>query len=187
MTANNNLILTVYDSEGAPKPGVTPTWEFCLNLDTGLPVSPQPTVTDRGHGVYEIERLDVGHVIGQLNFGATSYPQYFTYDVNPYSTTAPYVTFDSAGESDRPVITSVQAPKRTQVIVTFSEPVKMTTDMAGALRLANYEIPGLTISAIRSLSEEQVLLTTSTQALATKYALTVYNVQDLYGNSISPA
>lgn len=184
MARDNRLVISVYAGDGSPLPGLTPVWTFCTNLDESLSVVP-PNIEDIGNGVYLVTRLSVGHVVGQIDFGVTAVPRYATYDVNPYSI-LPYAEFTSIGETDRPVIYSVSTPRRNQVIVTFSEAVKMTAELEGALNPDNYEIPNLTVLSVKSLSDRQVLLTTTTQLTATTYRLTVYNVEDLFGNPISP-
>ena len=183
MTVNNDLILTVYDDEGDPAPELVASWSFCTNLDTSLEVMPRPTITDIGNGVYRVARTTSGHVVGQMDFGATAFPRYFTYDVSPAAAVS---SFTSSGSAINPTISSVAAPRLNQVIVTFSKAVKMTADVTGALYLANYSLAPLTVLTVREMDERQVMLTTSTQLPATVYELMVYNVQDLYGNPISP-
>lgn len=94
------------------------------------------------------------------------------------------VSFLSNGDTVNPIIVSVSSPKHTEVKVTFSEAVVMTTGANGALNLANYNIPGLTIIAITSLTAQQVLITTSPQTPNFLYTLSVVNVEDLVGNPI---
>ena len=98
--------------------------------------------------------------------------------------TPPYVTFIANGDTDAPVIWSAFSPQGTQVQITYSEPVVMTAAANGALNIANYTIPGLTITAIVSLSTASVMLTTSLQTPGAPYNLTVINVEDLSGNPI---
>ena len=184
MAINNDLILTVYDDNGTPLPGLVASWSFCTNLDTAQEVTPRPTVTSMGNGVYRVARTTSGHVVGQIDFGATAFPRYFTYDVSPAAAVS---SFTSSGTAINPVIAAVAAPRLNQVIVTFSEAVKMTTESTGALCLNNYSVAPLTILTAREMDERQVMLTTSAQLPATTYELMVYNVQDLYGNPISPA
>jgi hypothetical protein len=97
----------------------------------------------------------------------------------------PYVTFTSNGDTVLPIIYQVASPTHTTVRVTFSEPVVMTGGPNGALNVANYSIPGLTITGIVSLTSQQVLLTTSAQAPNFLYSLTVTNVEDTQGNPIA--
>lgn len=94
------------------------------------------------------------------------------------------VQFTANGDTVNPLIFSVASPKHTQVRVTYSEPVVMTTDPEGALRLSNYSIAGLTISAIEQLSATSVMLTTSSQTPNFLYTLVITNVEDLSGNPI---
>lgn len=94
------------------------------------------------------------------------------------------VQFYANGDTVNPIIFSVASPKHTQVRVTFSEPVVMTTDPEGALNLMNYSIGGLTIIAVEALTSQQVLLTTSSQTPNFLYTLTITNVEDLAGNPI---
>lgn len=94
------------------------------------------------------------------------------------------VSFLSNGDTVNPIIVSVSSPKHTEVKVTYSEPVVMTAGANGALNLANYSIPGLTIIAITSLTAQQVLITTSPQTPNFLYTLSVINVEDLVGNPI---
>jgi hypothetical protein len=94
------------------------------------------------------------------------------------------VSFLSNGDTVNPFIVQVASPKHTQVKITFSEPVVMTTGANGALNLANYSIPGLTLIAVQSLTAQQVMLTTSAQTPNFLYTLAVINVEDLIGNPI---
>jgi hypothetical protein len=94
------------------------------------------------------------------------------------------VSFLANGDSANPFIVQVASPKHTQVKITFSEPVEMTVAANGALNLANYSIPGLTLIAVSSLTAQQVLLTTSAQTPDFLYSLSVINVEDLSGNPI---
>ena len=94
------------------------------------------------------------------------------------------VSFLSNGDTLNPFIVQVSSPKFTQVKITFSEPVVMTGAANGALNLANYSIPGLTLIAVSSLTAQQVLLTTSAQTPDFLYSLSVTNVEDLVGNPI---
>lgn len=97
----------------------------------------------------------------------------------------PYVAFTSNGNTVAPIITQVASTKRTQVQVTYSEPVVMTTGSNGALNLSNYSVTGLTLITVVSLSSQQVLISTSTQTPNFLYDLTVVNVEDLNGNPIA--
>lgn len=101
------------------------------------------------------------------------------------ATNTPYVSFLGGGETVKPVIYSVTAPRKNMVRVTYSESVVMTTAANGALNLGNYSIPGLTISDIVKEAENQVLLTTSPQTSGVMYNLTILNVEDLNGNVIA--
>lgn len=71
------------------------------------------------------------------------------------------------------------------VIITFSEPV----EEASANLASHYALSGgvKVNSAVRSGNSEQVVLSTSQQALGTLYTLTVQDVRDLFGNAITPA
>jgi hypothetical protein len=94
------------------------------------------------------------------------------------------VSFLSNGDTVNPIIVQVSSPKFTQVKVTFSEPVVMTGAANGALNLANYSIPGLTLVGVVSLTAQQVLLTTSAQTPNFLYSLSITNIEDLVGNPI---
>lgn len=94
------------------------------------------------------------------------------------------IKFYANGDTVNPIIIQVASPKHTQVKVTYSEPVVMTTAANGALNPTNYNIPGLTVLAVTSLTSQQVLLTTSTQTADYLYTLTVSNIEDLAGNPI---
>lgn len=95
-----------------------------------------------------------------------------------------YVQFKANGDTENPIIIQVSSPKHTQVKITFSEPVVMTNDPNGALKLENYSIPGLTIISVAPLTAQQVMLTTSPQTPDFLYSLSVINVEDLSGNPI---
>ena len=94
------------------------------------------------------------------------------------------VTFYANGDTVNPTVLQVASPKHTQVKITFSEPVVMTTAANGALNLSNYTIPGLTLIAVASLTSQQVLLTTSAQVPDFLYSLSIFNIEDLSGNPI---
>lgn len=87
----------------------------------------------------------------------------------------------------RLTIESVSAPLRTKVHVVFSNAVKMTNDVSGALRLANYNLSGVILESVEEIDYREVLLTTSPLNVETLYTLTVDNVEDVLGNPISPA
>ncbi len=68
------------------------------------------------------------------------------------------------------------------VYVTFSEPMKLDQLAIPA----NYKLTGgLTITSAIALDPSNARLLTSTQALATRYTLTVTNLQDLAGNKVA--
>ena len=73
----------------------------------------------------------------------------------------------------------------THVMVTFSESVTAAT----AQTLANYQIPGLTISAavLNASDDSKVLLTTSKQGEGADFVLTVSNIKDtaVAGNTLA--
>lgn len=94
------------------------------------------------------------------------------------------VSFYSNGDTVNPTIVQVASPKQTQVKVTYSEAVVMTSGANGALNPLNYVIPGLTVIGVVSLTSQQVLITTSAQTPNILYALSVSNVEDLVGNVI---
>jgi hypothetical protein len=80
------------------------------------------------------------------------------------------------------LVRAIGAPNRTQVTITFSEPVRAPS----ATTASNYQIPGLTPTvAALSADGRQVTLTTPQQALDTKYTITVNNVQDGGGNPVA--
>ena len=185
MTTNTDVILPVFDDEGNPLSGLTPTWpQGCVNLDTGLPVAP-PTITPSPTfpGVYQAPRLTGGHIVGWIDFGATAYPRFFFYNVGG---SVAQVSFIAAGATANPMIVTIVAVRPTQVQITFSKPVVMTAASNGALNLANYVIAGLPITAIISLNSTQVQLTTTPQTPGLTYNLTVSNIEDLDGNVIAP-
>lgn len=99
-------------------------------------------------------------------------------------TTGAGVSFYSNGDTVAPFIVLVASPSHTQVRITFSEAVVMTTGANGALNVNNYQIPGLTVLNVTSLSAQQVMLTTSTQTANFLYSLGVTSIQDLQGNTI---
>lgn len=73
----------------------------------------------------------------------------------------------------------------TTLTVRFSEPL----DPASAQSVANYQVPGLTISAAvlgAMPNDNVVVLTTSRQAEGLDYCLTVNNLEDIAGNPIAP-
>jgi hypothetical protein len=144
-------------------------------------------------GVYRV-RLSAGllDVLGFLTYAiqdSATPPNIFVglADIVAYLQPAPtpYVSFTANGDTVAPIILQVASPKHTQVRVTFSEAVVMTTASNGALNLSNYDIPGLTITAATATTAQQVVLTTSTQTPNLLYTLTVTNVEDLQGNPIA--
>lgn len=136
-----------------------------------LPAAPSSTLTNAGIAEAVWDEALAGH----LTAGTTG---------AALAAAGTGVQFYANGDTVNPIIFSVASPKHTQVRVTFSEPVVMTTDPNGALNLSNYSIGGLTISAIEALTPQQVLLTTSSQTPNFLYTLTITNVEDLAGNPI---
>jgi hypothetical protein len=108
-------------------------------------------------------------------------------DATISSTKVPYVSFTGGGETIRPVVSSVSVPRRDQVRILFSEPVRMDTSSNGALNSTNYSIAGLTILSVIQESDSQVLLTTTNQTPAITYNLIITNIQDLNGNVVGGA
>ena len=95
------------------------------------------------------------------------------------------VQFYANGDTVAPILVQVASPKHNQVRITFSEPVVMTAGANGALNIANYTIPGLTVLLAASLNVQQVLLTTTAQTPNFLYTLEVNNIEDLVGNPIA--
>ena len=94
------------------------------------------------------------------------------------------VQFYANGDTVNPILVQVASPKHTQIKVTYSEPVVMTTGANGALNLGNYSVVGLTLLAVTQLTSQQVMLTTSAQTANFLYTIVVTNVEDLVGNPI---
>jgi len=68
------------------------------------------------------------------------------------------------------------------VTLHFNKPI----DAASGTNIANYSIDGgLTISAAALNNGQDVVLTTSAQTTGTKYTITINNVKDIYGNTIT--
>jgi hypothetical protein len=140
-----------------------------------LPAAPSSSLTNAGiaGAVWDVT------LAGHLTAGSTGLA------LNATATAgAPYVQFHANGDTVAPYILQVVSPKHTQVRVTFSEAVVMTNGVNGALNIANYTIPGLTIINIVSVTDQQILMTTSPQAPDFLYSLTIQNVEDLQGNII---
>ena len=137
-----------------------------------LPAAPSSSLTNAGIADAVWDEALAGH----LGLGSTG--------LKLNSAGGSGVSFLSNGDTVNPIIVQVSSPKFTQVKVTFSEPVVMTGAANGALNLANYNIPGLTLIAVSSLTSQQVLLTTSAQTPSFLYSLSVSNVEDLVGNPI---
>lgn len=196
MASPRLVIFFLYDSTtGAPYTGLTGLTFDVYETDLGVNISPHPTIAAIGGGAY-----------GFLPTFAADPNRLLVFVVNPNSALVtpnrvagyirpeeynldtagqPYVTFTASGDTIRPVIYSVQAPQRNKVKVIYSEAVLMTTDADGALNLANYSIPGLTILNAASIAVDQVMLTTSLQTPGQTYSLTISNVEDLNGNPIA--
>lgn len=93
------------------------------------------------------------------------------------------VTLALAFDQMPPTLTSASAPSETRVVLSFSEPVSASE----AEDVANYSVPGLTISqAVLESNRQAVTLFTSQQAGGVSYTITVSGVHDLSGNSIVP-
>ncbi len=95
-------------------------------------------------------------------------------------------TFTNNGTAtvSRPYITAASTPSLTQVDVTFSE----NLDQTSAETASNYAIDqGITVSSAQrdATNNAVVHLTVSTLTIATEYTLTVNQVKDLAGNSVS--
>lgn len=208
MASNSDYIVTIYDVNGDPVPGITPIWDNFYAVPGGA-IAPAITPVEIGGGLYSLPRNTVPgtHYVGVLDFGVGFYPRYVTYDsraeesLEPATSAdvatllqritdlesmsaRPYVQFDSSGDSVELVIQQVLAEKQDKVLVTFSKPVVMTTDVNGALRVENYLIEGLAVTGVEQRTPQQVRLTTFTQTPRMRYNLTVLNVEDLNGNPI---
>jgi len=202
MASNSDYIITIYDVNNEPLAGIVPTWKNFFEVTTGA-VPPVVACVEIGGGLYRIPRATVpeAHYVGILDFGAGSYPRYGTYDSRAedalevatqqdiaelnLAATPPYVQFTGGGETVCPVIQSVSAPTRNQINITYSEPVIMTSDLNGALRLANYVVDSLTLLSVQRVADDQVCITTLAQTPQMRYTLTVFNVEDLDGNPIT--
>ncbi len=85
-----------------------------------------------------------------------------------------------------PEVQSVASLDEFSVLVVYSENVSMSATGSGALNSTNYSIDGtLSVSAVTQLSNYSVRLTTSSQTLDQLYTVTVSNVVDLTGNTVS--
>jgi hypothetical protein len=140
-----------------------------------------------GSGLYELRLPTTATTVEGLLYYAVRFNSFDpTYGSVQVVSTTPYVAFDGGGETTNPVIISAVAPRRNAVVVTFSEPVVMTTAGNGALNIGNYRIDGLLVISVTQQSDRAVIITTSTQTPGTVYPLTVLNVEDLNGNPIAP-
>lgn len=63
---------SIYDDNGMPLSGIVPTWIVCVDVLTGLPVTP-PAVSDLGGGIYSAHHFlsSEPHVAGIMDFGVT--------------------------------------------------------------------------------------------------------------------
>ena len=102
------------------------------------------------------------------------------------SVTSAEVTLTVTADTTAPTLVAAEGSLDfAHVMVTFSEPVTA----ASAQTLANYQIPGLTLSSavLNASDDRKVLLTTSTQGEGADYVLTVSNIKDtaVAGNTIA--
>jgi hypothetical protein len=58
------------DPPGTRMEGLTPTWVHFKRLDTGVAITPQPTVTEIGQGQYRVSYDPTVEAVGQLDCGA---------------------------------------------------------------------------------------------------------------------
>jgi hypothetical protein len=139
-------------------------------------------------GLYELRLPTTATTVEGLLYYAVRFDSFDpAYGSVQVISTVPYVAFDGGGETINPTIVSAIAPRRNAVIVTFSEPVLMTTAGNGALNIGNYRIDGLLVISVTQQNDRAVIITTSTQTPGTVYPLTVLNIEDLNGNPIAPA
>ncbi|MBT2641718.1 Ig-like domain-containing protein [Bacillus sp. ISL-41] len=86
-----------------------------------------------------------------------------------------------AADTSKPELLGAVATTNTKVSLTFNEKL----DKAVAENVANYSIPGLTVTAAKlNTAGTGVTLTTTAQTEGTIYKLSVANVTDVFGNVI---
>lgn len=90
-----SIIFAAYDLLSLPLAGLTPSWHVVVDAGTGAPISPQPTFTDIGDGLYQIGSALTSSGSGIIDLGATALPRFIHVDGSSHSTAAAY---DSATE-----------------------------------------------------------------------------------------
>lgn len=193
-------MIFLYDSStGLPKAGATPTFESYRDT-AGTAIVPQPTIVelpggtgaygfiptfpDATKGIWYIVDTGTDAVMPRRSSRYMRPEDWNGDNITPGGGGGCTVQFYSNGDTVKPIIIQVSAPRYTQVIVTFSEPVTMTTGPDGALNVSNYTIPGLTVLDAVQVSPTQVSLTTTAQTPDFLYTITVQHVTDIHGNVI---
>jgi hypothetical protein len=120
-------VVAAFDVTGAPLAGLTLAWASYVDEATGAAVTPQPTFTPLGNGLYRIDGIGAG-TVGVLDLGATAldrYPQLggaVGTDVTPPTITIVSPTVGTAITPTTPLIVDVAddvALRRVFVSVAF--------------------------------------------------------------------
>lgn len=72
-------VFGVFNSDGLPVTGLTPTWSALKKVSDGTDYSPQPAISELGSGLYKTTLLSE-RVTGVLDLGATTTPRYLAHD-----------------------------------------------------------------------------------------------------------
>jgi hypothetical protein len=135
--------------------------------------SPIPGASSSAYTINRVPEADNGAVFSVLVTGGEGSPQ------------AAQATLTVIPDAVPPALVSaVGSASFTLVTLSFSEPL----DPATAQSVANFQIPGLTVSAavLRPFPNDHVvILTTSRQVEGKKYIIAVSNVKDFGGNAIA--
>jgi hypothetical protein len=73
--SDDETVVAAFDATGAPLAGLTLAWASYVDEATGAAVTPQPTFTPLGSGLYRIDGIGTG-TVGVLDLGATALDRY---------------------------------------------------------------------------------------------------------------
>jgi len=79
-----------FDGASVPLAGLSPTWDSFVD-DAGAPAS-APTITELGSGLYRIDYSGPNSRTGVIDFGATAFPRYSTWNFDPFNADPPVIS-----------------------------------------------------------------------------------------------
>jgi hypothetical protein len=85
MPSNKDVVFSVFDQNGSPLTGLTPTWNYCYDMTSGTEItSSQPQISEIGGGFYKVLSSVVivnQRIIGNIDCSEQASPRYLTFDL----------------------------------------------------------------------------------------------------------